>query len=179
MLLSVRTVHTYCLSSFFLLSSPSFVLLTRPSSDLHASPPITAGVEEAKSQTAAAALSATERERQTQAVSMETSGPGCRRASHIPSHTPPPSVSSSETEAAAKDVSRAAATAGGLEDDKDRIVVEIMQMYRRQQEKLNSTLHKQLQLEMVSGWVEKMNDHKINQTITVLDVNVEVTLTFH
>lgn len=37
-----------------------------------------------------------------------------------------------------------------LEDDKDRIVVEIMQMYGRQQEKLNSTLHKQLQLEMVS-----------------------------
>uniref|UniRef100_A0A8D0DDR4 SKI-like proto-oncogene a n=1 Tax=Sander lucioperca TaxID=283035 RepID=A0A8D0DDR4_SANLU len=37
---------------------------------------------------------------------------------------------------------------GGLEDDKDRIVVEIMQMYSRQQEKLNSTLHKQLQLEM-------------------------------
>uniref|UniRef100_A0A3B5MY29 SKI-like proto-oncogene a n=1 Tax=Xiphophorus couchianus TaxID=32473 RepID=A0A3B5MY29_9TELE len=33
-------------------------------------------------------------------------------------------------------------------DDKDRIVVEIMQMYSRQQEKLNSTLQKQLQLEM-------------------------------
>uniref|UniRef100_A0A667XPN2 SKI-like proto-oncogene a n=1 Tax=Myripristis murdjan TaxID=586833 RepID=A0A667XPN2_9TELE len=42
----------------------------------------------------------------------------------------------------------AAAVVGGLEDDKDRIVVEIMQMYSRQQEKLNSTLHKQLQLEM-------------------------------
>uniref|UniRef100_A0A3Q0RHT5 SKI-like proto-oncogene a n=1 Tax=Amphilophus citrinellus TaxID=61819 RepID=A0A3Q0RHT5_AMPCI len=40
------------------------------------------------------------------------------------------------------------AVAGVLEDDKDRIVVEIMQMYSRQQEKLNSTLHKQLQLEM-------------------------------
>uniref|UniRef100_A0A3P8U588 SKI like proto-onco n=1 Tax=Amphiprion percula TaxID=161767 RepID=A0A3P8U588_AMPPE len=40
------------------------------------------------------------------------------------------------------------AVLGGLEDDKDRIVVEIMQMYSRQQEKLNSTLHKQLQLEM-------------------------------
>uniref|UniRef100_A0A3B4A503 c-SKI SMAD4-binding domain-containing protein n=1 Tax=Periophthalmus magnuspinnatus TaxID=409849 RepID=A0A3B4A503_9GOBI len=37
---------------------------------------------------------------------------------------------------------------GGPEDDKDRIVVEIMQMYSRQQEKLNATLHKQLQLEM-------------------------------
>jgi len=35
------------------------------------------------------------------------------------------------------------------EDDKDRIMLEIVQMYRRQQEKLNSTLQKQLQLEMV------------------------------
>lgn len=43
-----------------------------------------------------------------------------------------------------------ASVVGGLEDDKDRIVVEIMQMYSRQQEKLNSTLHKQLQLEMVN-----------------------------
>uniref|UniRef100_A0A3Q4BXL9 c-SKI SMAD4-binding domain-containing protein n=1 Tax=Mola mola TaxID=94237 RepID=A0A3Q4BXL9_MOLML len=42
----------------------------------------------------------------------------------------------------------AAVVVGGLEDDKDRIVVEIMQMYSRQQEKLNSTLQKQLQLEM-------------------------------
>lgn len=59
-------------------------------------------------------------------------------------------------EVAAKDAdvatsSSAVAVVGGLEDDKDRIVVEIMQMYGRQQEKLNSTLHKQLQLEMVSG----------------------------
>ncbi|XP_051990152.1 ski-like protein [Xyrauchen texanus] len=36
----------------------------------------------------------------------------------------------------------------GTEDDKDRIMLEIVQMYRRQQEKLNSTLQKQLQLEM-------------------------------
>ncbi|XP_026144780.1 ski-like protein [Carassius auratus] len=36
----------------------------------------------------------------------------------------------------------------GAEDDKDRIMLEIVQMYRRQQEKLNSTLQKQLQLEM-------------------------------
>lgn len=48
-------------------------------------------------------------------------------------------------------VAAAVAVGGALEDDKDRIVVEIMQMYSRQQEKLNSTLHKQLQLEMVSG----------------------------
>ncbi|XP_076149784.1 ski-like protein [Alosa pseudoharengus] len=34
------------------------------------------------------------------------------------------------------------------EDDKDRIVLEIVQMYSRQQERLNATLHKQLQLEM-------------------------------
>lgn len=38
---------------------------------------------------------------------------------------------------------------GGVEDDKDRIVVEIIQMYTRQQEKLNSTLQKQRQLELV------------------------------
>lgn len=38
---------------------------------------------------------------------------------------------------------------GEAEDDKDRIMLEIVQMYRRQQEKLNSTLQKQLQLEMV------------------------------
>uniref|UniRef100_A0A3B5ML08 SKI-like proto-oncogene a n=1 Tax=Xiphophorus couchianus TaxID=32473 RepID=A0A3B5ML08_9TELE len=54
--------------------------------------------------------------------------------------------------AASKDMSAADAVAtaavGGVEDDKDRIVVEIMQMYSRQQEKLNSTLQKQLQLEM-------------------------------
>uniref|UniRef100_A0A671SCP1 Ski-like protein n=1 Tax=Sinocyclocheilus anshuiensis TaxID=1608454 RepID=A0A671SCP1_9TELE len=36
----------------------------------------------------------------------------------------------------------------GAEDDKDRIMLEIVQMYQRQQEKLNSTLQKQLQLEM-------------------------------
>ncbi|XP_026061673.1 ski-like protein isoform X1 [Carassius auratus] len=36
----------------------------------------------------------------------------------------------------------------GTEDDKDRIMLEIVQMYRRQQEKLNSTLQKQLQLKM-------------------------------
>lgn len=53
------------------------------------------------------------------------------------------------TEVVAKDTGSAAVV---LEDDKDRIVVEIMQMYGRQQEKLNSTLHKQLQLEMVSFW---------------------------
>ncbi|XP_041848373.1 ski-like protein isoform X2 [Melanotaenia boesemani] len=126
-----------------------------PPMDLHASPPITAGAEEAKSQcAAAAAASATERDCQTQPVSMETSSPGCKKATHIPSHTPPPPASllSSVTEVVAKDMSSAtsdgAVVVGGLEDDKDRIVVEIMQMYSRQQEKLNSTLHKQLQLEM-------------------------------
>ncbi|KAM8727066.1 ski-like protein isoform 3-T6 [Acanthopagrus schlegelii] len=126
-----------------------------PPMDLHASPPVSAGAEEAKSQRADAA-SATERECQTQAVSMETSSPSCKKATHIPTHTPPPpppaSLLSPVTEVAAKDtgstMSSIAAAVGGMEDDKDRIVVEIMQMYSRQQEKLNSTLHKQLQLEM-------------------------------
>ncbi|XP_076828318.1 ski-like protein [Brachyhypopomus gauderio] len=36
----------------------------------------------------------------------------------------------------------------GKEDDKERIVLEIIQMYSRQQEKLNTTLHRQQQLEM-------------------------------
>ncbi|XP_071348739.1 ski-like protein isoform X4 [Trachinotus anak] len=129
-----------------------------PPMDLHASPPVAAGAEEAKSQRAATA-SATERECQTQAVSMETSSPSCKKATHTPAHTPPPppppppaSLLSPVTEVAAKDTGSATSGAvvvvGGLEDDKDRIVVEIMQMYSRQQEKLNSTLHKQLQLEM-------------------------------
>ncbi|XP_038147839.1 ski-like protein [Cyprinodon tularosa] len=126
-----------------------------PPIDLHASPPVTGGAEQAKSQSAAAAL-ATERESQTQAVSMETISPCCKKATHIPSHTPPPATLPrpasllSETEAASKDTSSAmsGAVVGGVEDDKDRIVVEIMQMYSRQQEKLNSTLQKQQQLEM-------------------------------
>ncbi|CAJ1072697.1 ski-like protein [Xyrichtys novacula] len=125
-----------------------------PPMDLHASPPLAAGAEEAKSQRATAA-SATERECQTQAVSMETSSLSCKKATRNPAHTPPPpsaSLLSPVTEVAAKDTgcasSSAAVVVGGLEDDKDRIVVEIMQMYSKQQEKLNSTLHKQLQLEM-------------------------------
>lgn len=87
---------------------------------------------------------------------METSSLSCKKATHNPAHTPPPpppppaSLLSPVTEVAAKDTGSAAVVVGGQEDDKDRIVVEIMQMYSRQQEKLNSTLHKQLQLEMVS-----------------------------
>ncbi|KAM9322568.1 ski-like protein isoform 1-T2 [Pholidichthys leucotaenia] len=127
-----------------------------PPMDLHASPPVAGGAEEAKSQCAIADL-ATERQCQTQAVSMETSSPGFKKATHITAHTPPPpplpsSLLSPVTEVAAKDMSSStngtAEAVGGLEDDKDRIVVEIMQMYRRQQEKLNSTLQKQLQLEL-------------------------------
>uniref|UniRef100_A0AAX7V1Y6 c-SKI SMAD4-binding domain-containing protein n=1 Tax=Astatotilapia calliptera TaxID=8154 RepID=A0AAX7V1Y6_ASTCA len=88
------------------------------------------------------------------------SSPGYKKATHITAHTPlprppPASLLSSVTDVAAKDVSSATsgvvATVGGLEDDKDRIVVEIMQMYSRQQEKLNSTLHKQLQLRELSA----------------------------
>ncbi|XP_026169545.1 ski-like protein [Mastacembelus armatus] len=124
-----------------------------PPMDLHPSPPVASGAEEAKSQRATTA-STTERECQTQAVSMETSGPSYKKATHTPTLTPPPPASllSPITEIAAKDIgsatNAAAVVVGGLEDDKDRIVVEIMQMYSRQQEKLNSTLHKQLQLEM-------------------------------
>ncbi|XP_056277104.1 ski-like protein isoform X2 [Pseudoliparis swirei] len=123
-----------------------------PPMDLHASPAVADGAEEAKSQRAAAA-SASERECQTQAVSMETSSQSCKKATHTPAHTPPPpavSLSSPGTEVASKDTGSdtSIAAVGGLEDDKDRIVVEIMHMYSRQQEKLNSTLHKQLQLEM-------------------------------
>ncbi|XP_077379202.1 ski-like protein isoform X1 [Festucalex cinctus] len=114
-----------------------------PPMDLHASPPL---AEEAKSQHAA------ERECQTQAVSMETSSLSGKIAAHTRSPPPPPLHHASPppvTEAADEDAGCAVnMTSGGLEDDKDRIVVEIMQMYGRQQEKLNSTLNKQLQLEM-------------------------------
>ncbi|XP_053740317.1 ski-like protein isoform X1 [Synchiropus splendidus] len=110
-----------------------------PPMDLHASPPIAAAAEEAKSQRATAA----ERECQAQAVSMETSSLSSKNTAHSPPPPPHAQPVPSVTEVAAKD----AAGLGG-EDDKDRIVVEIMQMYSRQQEKLNSTLHKQLQLEM-------------------------------
>ncbi|KAM9789414.1 ski-like protein [Neosynchiropus ocellatus] len=119
-----------------------------PPMDLHASPPIAAAAEEAKSQRATAA----ERECQAQAVSMETSSLSCKKTAHTPAHSPPPPLhaqpASTVAEVAAQDAAIGAAAAGGVEDDKDRIVVEIMQMYSRQQEKLNSTLHKQLQLEM-------------------------------
>ncbi|XP_019712272.1 ski-like protein isoform X2 [Hippocampus comes] len=114
-----------------------------PPMDLHASPPL---AEEAKSQHAA------ERECQAQAVSMETSSLSGKIAAR--SHSPPPSPLHPAspppvTEAADEDAGCAVnMTLGGPEDDKDRIVVEIVQMYGRQQEKLNSTLHKQLQLEM-------------------------------
>lgn len=107
---------------------------------------------------------------------METSSLSCKKATHIPAHTPPPppppppaSLLSLVTEVAAKDtgstMSSIAAAVGGMEDDKDRIVVEIMQMYSRQQEKLNSTLHKQLQLEMVS-WRWEITKTKINEPLT-------------
>ncbi|XP_035279252.1 ski-like protein isoform X2 [Anguilla anguilla] len=62
-------------------------------------------------------------QREARAVAMET-GPG------------------EDAHAAAKDAS--------WEDDKDRMVLEIVQMYSRQQERLHSTLHKQMQLEMLS-----------------------------
>nr|XP_061795013.1 ski-like protein [Nerophis lumbriciformis] len=112
-----------------------------PPMDLHASPPL---AEEAKSQHDA------ERECKTQAVSMETSNLSGKIAARARSPPPPhPASPPPVTEAAEDDTGCAVnMTMGGPEDDKDRIVVEIMQMYSRQQEKLNSTLHKQLQLEM-------------------------------
>lgn len=90
-------------------------------SDLPASPSSVA--EEAKSHHAGEAH---ERRQPPPPVAMETSSGGKQ-------HAPIPT--------AGKD--------SGTEDDKDRIMLEIVQMYRRQQEKLNSTLQKQLQLEMV------------------------------
>lgn len=125
---------------------------------------------------------------------METSSLSCKKATHHPARTPPPpaSLMSPVTEVVAKDMgsamSNAAVVVGGLEDDKDRIVVEIMQMYSKQQEKLNSTLHKQLQLEMVSLQSERTKT-EINELLTrpklsspiksVLDVDVEVMFTSH
>ncbi|XP_056148527.1 ski-like protein [Lampris incognitus] len=130
-----------------------------PPMDLHTSPPAATDAEEAKAQRAVA-VSAAAQEHQGQAVSMETSSSsstGCKKAAHAPVYTPPPpppppvsSSLSSAAEVAFKDTGSdgTVLAAGVLEDDKDRIVVEIMQMYGRQQEKLNSTLHKQQQLEM-------------------------------
>ncbi|XP_061549521.1 ski-like protein [Phycodurus eques] len=106
-----------------------------PPMDLHASPPL---AEEAKSQHAA------ERECQTQAVSMAMSSLSGKIAARTRSPPPLHPASPAHEEAGCA----VNMTVGGLEDDKDRIVVEIMQMYGRQQEKLDSTLLKQLQLEM-------------------------------
>uniref|UniRef100_A0A9J7ZMW5 SKI-like proto-oncogene a n=1 Tax=Cyprinus carpio carpio TaxID=630221 RepID=A0A9J7ZMW5_CYPCA len=93
---------------------------SQPTSDLPTSPSSIA--EEAKSHHAG---EANERRQPPSSVAMETS-PGCKQHAPIPTE--------------GKD--------SGTEDDKDRIMLEIVQMYRRQQEKLNSTLQKQLQLEM-------------------------------
>ncbi|XP_041752730.2 ski-like protein [Coregonus clupeaformis] len=104
--------------------------------DRHASPPV---VDETKSQQHV--VSSADRERQ-QPVSMETS-PGNKSYSAVAGATVTAVVTSSVAALGSKDV-----LSSGCEDDKDRIVVEIVQMYSRQQEKLHSTLHKQLQLEM-------------------------------
>uniref|UniRef100_A0A8C1X7X4 SKI-like proto-oncogene a n=1 Tax=Cyprinus carpio TaxID=7962 RepID=A0A8C1X7X4_CYPCA len=93
---------------------------SQPTTDLPTSPSSIA--EEAKSHHAG---EANERRQPPSSVAMETS-PGCKQHAPIPTE--------------GKD--------SGTEDDKDRIMLEIVQMYRRQQEKLNSTLQKQLQLEM-------------------------------
>ncbi|KAL1280656.1 hypothetical protein QQF64_015256 [Cirrhinus molitorella] len=93
---------------------------SQPTTDLPASPSSIA--EEAKSHHTG---EANERRQPPPSVAMETSLGGKQ-------HAPIPTEG--------KD--------NGAEDDKDRIMLEIVQMYRRQQEKLNSTLQKQLQLEM-------------------------------
>ncbi|KAM9429072.1 ski-like protein isoform 1-T2 [Salvelinus alpinus] len=103
--------------------------------DLHASPV----VDETKSQQRV--VSAADRERQ-QPVSMETS-PGNKSYSAVAGAAATAAVASSGAALGSKDV-----LSSGCEDDKDRIVVEIVQIYSRQQEKLHSTLHKQLHLEM-------------------------------
>ncbi|XP_051984661.1 ski-like protein isoform X2 [Xyrauchen texanus] len=92
---------------------------SQPTIDLPASPFSVA--ETAKSQHAGNAY---ERSQPPLPVTMETS-PGGKQ------HASAPTVD--------KD---------GMEDNKDRIMLEIVQIYRRQQQKLNSTLQKQLQLEM-------------------------------
>lgn len=141
-----------------------------PPMDLHASPPVPVVAAAAAASPDDSKSQITDRDRhQTQAVSMETSI-SCRKRSTsspappapLPPPPPPPPTSSSSSsfsstssswssshseDAEPKDLSGCGA-AGAPEDDKDRIVVEIMQMYSRQQEKLNATLHKQLQLEM-------------------------------
>ncbi|XP_031415134.1 ski-like protein isoform X2 [Clupea harengus] len=97
-----------------------------PPMDLHSSPSATTPSDEAESQRAA--------ERQAvpaAAVAVATAGKNAH------AHT----LAAADVAAVGKDGSVA-------EDDKDRIVLEIVQMYSRQQERLNDTLHKQLQLEM-------------------------------
>uniref|UniRef100_A0A3Q3DQZ5 SKI like proto-onco n=1 Tax=Hippocampus comes TaxID=109280 RepID=A0A3Q3DQZ5_HIPCM len=63
-------------------------------------------------------------------------------------HASPPLAEEAKSQHAAEPSSFPSSSRIAAADDKDRIVVEIVQMYGRQQEKLNSTLHKQLQLEM-------------------------------
>ncbi|XP_018609203.1 ski-like protein [Scleropages formosus] len=70
-----------------------------------------------------------------------------QRASECEDELEPPAVAM-ETLRVEKARTPTLAKDAGVEDDKDKIVVEIVQMYTRQQEKLNATLHKQRQLEM-------------------------------
>ncbi|KAL2097190.1 hypothetical protein ACEWY4_006397 [Coilia grayii] len=97
-----------------------------PPMDLHSSPSAVAPSDEADSQRS------TERQAPPPAeVALATGG----------KNTHAPATADAAAVAEGKDGSVA-------EDDKDRIVLEIVQMYSRQQERLNATLHKQLQLEM-------------------------------
>ncbi|XP_062386534.1 ski-like protein [Sardina pilchardus] len=96
-----------------------------PPMDLHSSPSAAAPSDEAATAECQAPPAAE--------VAVATGGKSA--------HTPVLATAALADGAVAKDGSVA-------EDDKDRIVLEIVQMYSRQQERLNTTLHKQLQLEM-------------------------------
>ncbi|KAF3858043.1 hypothetical protein F7725_011244 [Dissostichus mawsoni] len=108
-----------------------------PPMDLHASPPVAACAEETKSHRAVLP-----RPQSGNAKPRQFPWRQAAQAARKPPTPPPTPLLLLPL------LCRCCRRGGGVEDDKDRIVVEIMQMYGRQQEKLNSTLHKQLQLEM-------------------------------
>lgn len=104
-----------------------------PPMDLHSSPAtLTSSDDSASRRPTLTAPAATPAQRHTGST-LEVAVATATKDAHAPSLT---------TEKADKEAGVVA------EDDKDRIVVEIMQMYRQQQERLNATLHKQLQLQM-------------------------------
>ncbi|XP_063074515.1 ski-like protein [Engraulis encrasicolus] len=103
-----------------------------PPMDLHSSPSAVAPSDQAESQCTAA-------ERQAPPAAEEVALATGGENAHAPATV---AVAAAAEE---KDGSISTTVA---EDDKERIVLEIVQMYSRQQERLHATLHKQLQLEM-------------------------------